>query len=104
MTDILAELRGVDGRARRCLGRAADAGAVRGTGPRGAVRRPATAGPRALIKILEEEMHDASANSRWRRQRRLRDEIKDLEREMRLRASTPPRSTRPASAPGPRSR
>ena len=38
---------------------------------------------RRLILTLEEEMHDASAELRFEYAARLRDEIKDLKRELR---------------------
>ena len=38
---------------------------------------------RRLVLTLEEEMHDASAELRFEYAARLRDEIKDLKRELR---------------------
>ncbi len=49
----------------------------------GAVRRRPTAPDLALIGLLEEEMHRASTDLRFEEAARLRDEIKDLERERR---------------------
>ena len=79
MTDILAYLRpsqkaptpGADQRSRR-----------RDTPVAGLAELPHDELAR-LIQTLEDEMHDASADLRFEYAARLRDEIKDLKRELR---------------------
>ncbi len=82
VTDILAELRGEDGSAPL-----PDGGRrKRRPGEKARAEQYGDLPPQdlgALIKILEQEMHEASANLRFEEAARLRDEIKDLEREMR---------------------
>ncbi len=82
ITDILGELRGTDGaspvpgggRRRQRPGEKARAAQFADLAPQDLG---------ALIQVLEQEMHQASADLRFEEAARLRDEIKDLQREMR---------------------
>jgi excinuclease ABC subunit B len=82
VTDILADLRGSDGttpvpagsRRRRGAGEKARADQFKDLPPQDLG---------ALIAVLEEEMHQASADLRFEEAARLRDEIKELRRELR---------------------
>ncbi len=82
VTDILADLRGNDGSAPL-----PDGGRrKRRPGEKARSEQFADLPPQelgALITLLEQEMQDASANLRFEEAARLRDEIKDLERERR---------------------
>jgi excinuclease ABC subunit B len=82
VTDILAELRGADGAAPLPNG----GKRKRRPGEKARAEQFADLPPQdlgALIALLEEEMHQASADLRFEEAARLRDEIKDLERERR---------------------
>ncbi|MFV0318434.1 MAG: excinuclease ABC subunit UvrB [Microthrixaceae bacterium] len=82
VTDILAELRGTDGAAPLPTG----GKRKQRPGERARAEQYADLPPEdlgALIALLEEEMHQASAELRFEEAARLRDEIKDLERERR---------------------
>jgi excinuclease ABC subunit B len=82
VTDILADLRGPDGstpipgggRRRQRPGERARAAQFKDLPPQDLG---------ALINVLEEEMHQASADLRFEEAARLRDEIKELRRELR---------------------
>ena len=54
-----------------------------GAGPGRAVRRSAARGPRPTDPVLEDEMNQASADLRFEEAARLRDEVKELKRELR---------------------
>ena len=80
VTDILADLRGADGQSpgpggrQRGVGEAARAEQYRDL-------PPGDLG--ALIGVLTDEMHQAAADLRFEEAARLRDEVKELERELR---------------------
>ena len=83
VTDILAELRGTDGASPLPTGgkRKQRPGEKARAEQYAADLPPQDLG--ALIGLLEEEMHQASTDLRFEEAARLRDEIKDLERERR---------------------
>ena len=82
VTDILADLRGRDGetpipgggRRKQRPGEKARAAQFKDLAP---------SDLGALIQLLEEEMHQASADLRFEEAARLRDEVKELKRELR---------------------
>jgi excinuclease ABC subunit B len=73
VTDILEQLRGTSGAATPSRSRRRQAPEVSGM-PRDDLVR--------LIQTLEDEMHDAAAELRFEYAARLRDEVKDLKREL----------------------
>ncbi|MCP4434330.1 MAG: excinuclease ABC subunit UvrB [Actinomycetia bacterium] len=82
VTDILAELRGEDGQAPLPTG----GKRKQRPGEKARAAQFADLPPQdlgALITILEEEMHQASADLRFEEAARLRDEVKELQRELR---------------------
>ncbi len=80
VTDILADLRGVDGR--ESAGRRGRTGA--GEAARAEQYRDLPPGDLgALIGVLTDEMNQAAADLRFEEAARLRDEVKELQRELR---------------------
>jgi len=81
VTDILADLRGADGAPVPGGGRRKRRPGERARAEQFADLPPQDLG--ALIQLLEDEMHQASADLRFEEAARLRDEIKELTRELR---------------------
>jgi excinuclease ABC subunit B len=81
VTDILADLRGAEGTPLPGGGRRARRPGEKARAEQFADLPPQDLG--RLIQILEEEMHQASADLRFEEAARLRDEIKELKRELR---------------------
>ena len=81
VTDILADLRGADGAPVPGGGRRKRRPGERARAEQFADLPPQDLG--ALVQVLEEEMHQASADLRFEEAARLRDEVKELKRELR---------------------
>ncbi len=81
VTDILADLRGADGAPVPGGGRRKRRPGERARAEQFADLPPQDLG--ALIQLLEDEMHQASADLRFEEAARLRDEVKELKRELR---------------------
>jgi excinuclease ABC subunit B len=81
VTDILADLRGSEGAPLPGGGRRSRRPGERARAEQFADLPPQDLG--RLIQILEEEMHQASADLRFEEAARLRDEVKELKRELR---------------------
>ncbi|MFZ4433660.1 MAG: excinuclease ABC subunit UvrB [Microthrixaceae bacterium] len=81
VTDILADLRGADGAPVPGGGRRSRRPGEKARAEQFADLPPEDLG--RLIQVLEEEMHQASADLRFEEAARLRDEVKELKRELR---------------------
>ncbi|HRW41128.1 MAG TPA: helicase-related protein, partial [Microthrixaceae bacterium] len=81
ITDILADLRGSDGAPLPGGGRRSRRPGEKARAEQFADLPPQDLG--ALIQLLEDEMHQASADLRFEEAARLRDEVKELKRELR---------------------
>jgi excinuclease ABC subunit B len=81
VTDILADLRGADGAPVPGGGRRKRRPGERARAEQFADLPPQDLG--ALVQLLEDEMHQASADLRFEEAARLRDEVKELKRELR---------------------